>query len=136
MSEPRSQPRTVEDVVRRFFKLIDSKDLAGLLDLFEYDATVREPFSRSEVLRGRSEIEPFLKVVLMANSDMRRRIQLDPHQLREGHRNGGGSGDDDGDEDSKATATVTFEKGDKVRGRFAFVLNPHSKKIRSLTIQF
>ena len=40
-----STPLTGEPIVARFFKCIDSKDLDGILDLFDYDAVVYEPFS-------------------------------------------------------------------------------------------
>jgi ketosteroid isomerase-like protein len=36
-----------EDIVRWFFKLIDSRDLDCLLDIFDYDAVVIEPFSKA-----------------------------------------------------------------------------------------
>jgi len=44
-------------------KLLSSKNLDYLLDLFEDDAIVYEPFSREGVLNGLGEITPFLKVV-------------------------------------------------------------------------
>lgn len=114
--------RTGSEVVRKFFKLIDSgRDVGDLLDLFEYDAVLKEPFSKhsSAGLRGRSEIEPFLKVALMASSDMRRRIRLEERL----------------DGKNVVNALVTFEKGDRLRGRFVFELDPEGKKIRRLTVQ-
>jgi hypothetical protein len=110
-----------EDVVRQFFMLIESKNLDELLNLFDYDAVVSEPFSRAEDLRGRSEIEPFLKIALMANTDLKREIEIE--KPADGHKN-------------QLSALVTFEKGGKVRGRFAFELDPESRKIRKLKIQF
>lgn len=47
------------EVVKRFA----SKNLDGLLDLFDDDAILYEPFSTQEILNGLSEITPFLKVV-------------------------------------------------------------------------
>lgn len=118
--------QTGSEVVRKFFKLIDSgRDVGDLLDLFEYDAVVKEPFSKhsssssSAGLRGRSEIEPFLKVALMASSDMRRKIRLEERQ----------------DGQNVVSALVTFEKGDRMRGRFVFELDPEGKKIRRLVVQ-
>lgn len=110
-----------EDVVRRFFMLVESKSLDALLDLFDYDAVVSEPFSRAEDLHGRPEIEPFLKIALMANTDLRREIKME--KPANGHNN-------------QFSALVTFEKGGKVKGRFTFELDPESKKIRKLKIQF
>ena len=44
-------------------RLLSSKNLDFLLDLFEDDAVVYEPFSKEGVLNGLGEIAPFLKVV-------------------------------------------------------------------------
>lgn len=109
-----------EDLVRRFFKLIESRGIEDLLDLFEYDAVVREPFSSEKGLYGRSEIEPFLKVAMMASSNMRRKIEIEKFN---------------GDA-NRVSALVTFEKGDKMKARFTFQLNPAGKKIKALDIQF
>jgi hypothetical protein len=109
-----------EDVVRRFFKLMESKVMEDLLNLFEYDAVVHEPFSKEKGLHGRSEIEPFLKVAMMASGNLRRKIEIEKF-------NGN---------DNMVSALVTFERGDKLKGRFTFELDSASKKIRSLDIQF
>jgi hypothetical protein len=109
-----------EDMVRRFFALVESKNLDALLDLFDHDAVVNEPFSRAGILIGRFEIEPFLKIALMANTDLRREIKME----------------EVANSKDKLSALVTFEKGGKVKGRFAFELDPASKKIRKLNIQF
>jgi hypothetical protein len=53
-----------------------TKDLEGMLELFDYDVVVYEPFSKEEGLYGISAIEPFLKVALMANSDLRRTVKI------------------------------------------------------------
>lgn len=108
-----------EDIVRRYFKLIESKNLDDLVDMFDYDATLKEPFSNMPELRGRSEISAFLKVALMANSDMRRKLEIKSNEKT-----------------GKTRALVTFEKGDKLRGQFAFDIDPATKKIRALKIEF
>ena len=62
-------PLSGEEVIQRYFKCIDAKDLGSILYLFDYDAVVFEPFSNIEGgLRGRSSIEPFLKIAMMANA--------------------------------------------------------------------
>ena len=114
-------PTSAEDVVYQYFKCIDSKDLSGIVDLFDYDATVYEPFSNMQNgLRGRSSIEPFLKVAMMANSHLSREITIERASA------------------TQVTALVTFEKGDKVRGRFTFEFqnSPEGSKIKSLHILF
>lgn len=117
----KTKPTQEEEVVRRFFMLIESKNVDALLNLFDNDAVVSEPFSRAENLIGRSEIEPFIKIALMANTDLRREIEIE--KPADGHNN-------------QLSALVTFEKGGKVNGRFTFELDPESGKIKRLKIQF
>lgn len=108
-----------EDIVRRYFKLIESKNLADLVEMFDYDAVLKEPFSNMPELKGRSEIAAFLKVALMANSDMRRKLEIKAN-----------------DKTGKTRALVTFEKGDKLKGQFTFEVDPATKKIMALKIEF
>jgi hypothetical protein len=116
-------PLTGEEMVYQYFKCIDSKDLDGILDLFDYDAVIREPFSNiTGGLKGRSSIEPFLKVAMMANTSLQRTIKFEKSA-----------------KPNKITALVTFEKGDKVKGKFTFEFEDEpagGKKIRSLNIEF
>lgn len=107
----------------RYFKCMDSKDLDAMLDLFDYDAMVYEPFSNvSGGLKGRSSIEPFLKVAMMANSNLQRTIKIEKPSKA-----------------NKITALVTYEKGDKVKSRLIFEFEDDEasrKKIKSLHIEF
>ncbi|HXV46293.1 MAG TPA: nuclear transport factor 2 family protein [Nitrososphaera sp.] len=117
---------TSEEVVYQYFKCIDTRDLSGTLDLFDYDAVVHEPFSNiTGGLKGRSSIEPFLKVAMMANSSLQRTIKFEKPS---GKVNS-----------NKITALITFEKGDRVKGRFTFEFENGTvgpKKIKSLNIEF
>ena len=121
-----SRPLTGEEIVARYFRCIDSKELDGLLDLFDYDAVVYEPFSKvGEGLHGRSAIEPFLKVAMMANSELRRTVKIE--KTKKANNN------------NRITALITFEKGEKVKGRFTFeFIEDHlgEKRIKSLHIEF
>ena len=111
-----------EDIIHRYFKCIDTRDLSGILDLFDYDAIVKEPFSNiTGGLKGRSSIEPFLKVAMMANSSLHRSIQIEKPTRP-----------------NKLVALVTFEKGDKIKGKFTFEFGGQAddKKIKSLNIEF
>jgi hypothetical protein len=115
-------PLTGEGMIYQYFKCIDSKDLSGILDLFDYDAVVYEPFSNiAGGLKGKSSIEPFLKVAMMANSNLQRRIKIEKPT-----------------KPNKITALITFEKGDKVESKFTFEFEDGSdrKKIKSLHIEF
>jgi ketosteroid isomerase-like protein len=117
-----------EDIITEYFRLVTNKDIDGLLNMFAQDAVVYEPFSKSENgLRGRAAIEPFLRVVMMANDELEHTIVTEKKQ-KLGKMN-------------QVTALVTFEKGDKIRGRFTFELDSDNGSgveggIKSLHIQF
>jgi ketosteroid isomerase-like protein len=120
-----SRPLTGEEIVARYFRYMEDKDLDGILDLFDYDAVVYEPFSKVEELHGRSAIEPFFKVAMMANNELRRTIKIE--KTKKVNNN------------NEITALTTFEKGDKVKGRFTFEFiedDSGEKRVKSLHIEF
>jgi ketosteroid isomerase-like protein len=108
-----------EEIVKRYFKLIDSTDLGRLIDMFDHDAVIKEPFSNMAELRGHSDISAFLKVALMANANMRRKLEIKTSEKA-----------------GKVRALVMFEKGDRLRGKFTFGIDPKTKKIKTLKIEF
>ena len=118
-----SLPLTGEQIVARYFRFMDKKDLDAMLELFDYDAEVYEPFSNiTGGLKGRSSIEPFLKVVIMASSNLQRTIKIEKPS-----------------KPNEITALVTFEKGDKVKSKLTFEFEDDGaggKKIKSLHIEF
>jgi len=121
-----SRPLTGEEIVARYFRYMDNKDLDGILDLFDYDAVVYEPFSKVEELHGMSAIEPFFKVAMMANNELRRTIKIEKTKKVNNNNN-------------EITALTTFEKGDKVKGRFTFEFiedDLGEKRVKSLHIEF
>ena len=131
----RVKPLTDEDIVHEYFRLIKTKDMYRLLDLFADDALIDEPFSKSGAgkggLHGKSAIEPFLNVAIMVNAGLREEIEIEKSKPRR----------DNGI--NQVTAYVTFERGGKVKARFTFELTSEEnynsqkqKKIQSLRIQF
>lgn len=118
-----SMPLTGEQIVARYFRCIDTKDLDRILELFDYDAEVYEPFSNmTGGLKGRSSIESFLKVAMMANNNLKRTINIQKPN-----------------KPNSITAVVMFEKGDKVKSKFTFEFQDDDgsrKKIKSLRIEF
>ena len=131
----RIKPLTDEDIVHEYFRLIKAKDMYRLLDLFTDDAVIYEPFSRLEDgeggLRGKSAIEPFLNVAMMATAGLREEMEIKKPNLRTDNAI------------NQLTAYVTFERGGKVKARFRFELSSEGiynsqkqKKIQSLHIQF
>lgn len=119
-----SMPFTDEQIVTRYFQCIDAKDIDGILELFDYDAEVYEPFSNiTGGLKGRTSIEPFLQVAMMANNNLRRTINIEKKPNKP----------------NSITALITFEKGEKVKSKFTFEFQEdegHRKKIRYLRIEF
>ena len=121
-----TSPLSNEDIVFQYFRCIEKKDLEGALSLFDYDAVIYEPFSKSAALKGKSSIEPFLKVAMMANNSLKRTIKIEKPSNSSG----------DANDASRVVALITFEKGDKIRGRFTFEFDTERKKIRVLHIEF
>lgn len=103
----------VANLVRHCFNLFYRKDVSGLLDLFDDEAEVYEPFSKDGVVRGKSQIEPFLRFVT------RDRVGVDYYinsiltikkQAKE-----------------LAVADVSFIKRGKTRYRFVFEFGGNSR---------
>jgi hypothetical protein len=118
-------PWSGNDIIMQYFKCIDKRDVDGALELFDFDAIIYEPFSNiTDGLRGKLAIEPFLKVAMMANSNFKRVIEIEKNPTKK----------------DTISALITFEKGDRTKGRFTFEFTPgepgNGKKIKSLHIQF
>lgn len=91
------------EMVEEYFRRVGEKDVTGLLQMFDEDAVVFEPFSNIKGgLVGKTVIENFLRVVVMANSGFKRTIRF----VNESQ--------------DRITALVTFERGDSVTGKFEF----------------
>ncbi len=126
MASKSSRERTTanETLAREYFKLLAAKDVDNLLNLFAHDAVVYEPFSKSDGLRGRSAIEPFLRVVMMATENVKQGVVIEKTRSK-----------------NAVTAIATFEKGDMVKGRYTFEFTdrnagPRERKIKTLRIKF
>ncbi len=118
-------PLSGEELIKQYFKYIDNKDISGILDLFDYDAVIHEPFSNiEEGLKGKRSIAPFLRVAMMANSSLQRTIKIE----KPGKTNS-----------NEIVAWITFEKGDSIKSKFTFGFEDDAtdgKKIKSLHIEF
>ena len=79
--------------VSAYFHLINEKDMQGLLNMFTDDCVIYEPFGKGPqshntttektCLKGKSEVESFLNVVMMASNGLRYQIKFmdDPNHL-------------------------------------------------------
>ena len=106
---------TNQQIVNKYFQSISNSDIHDLLELFDEDAVVHEPFSNiKQGLQGKSAIENFLRVAIMANAGLKRTIKFVDET------------------EDRITAIVTFERGDSVTGKFSFTFIT-SKDEKSLT---
>jgi hypothetical protein len=136
---------TNKEIVSQYFRLLQNKDIDSLKDLFWSDATVYEPFSKLEHrLRGWSQIEPFLKVAIMANESLSNKIAFEESRriknkdLNDEEKNTSDSNND------IVEALVTFQKDNVIKAKFSFELSNQAntvdgserKKIKALRIQF
>jgi hypothetical protein len=130
-----------KSIVYEYFRLIKNKDIDGVLNLFNDDAILYEPFSNIEGgLQGKSAIRPFFNVVLMANDGLQYKIQFERAQ--------DSSNNENKEDSNQVTALVTFERGGTVQGQFTFKLRSEeeeqyryrdrdrAKKIQTLYIEF
>ena len=151
MSKSKKEFVTNKEIIAEYFRLIQSKDIEGLKDLFLPNAIVLEPFSKlEEGLRGWSQIEPFMKVAIMANESLSYRIAFEEFddqdmknkyikymQINKENNNTNNNTD-------IVETLLTFEKGQTLKAKFRFELsnetdtiNSSKKKIKSLYyIQF
>ena len=134
-----------KEIISQYFRLLQSKDIDGLKNLFWHDAIVYEPFSKMEQgLRGWSQIEPFLKVAIMANESLSSKIIVkDPGFIKD--KNLKDKQDYNAHENSDIVeALVTFQKDKSIEAKFRFELsnqtntvdNSRQKKIKALHIKF
>jgi len=138
-SSRRNRLQTNEDIVLGFFRLIEGNNIDRLLNLFSEDSVVYEQFSNIEGgLRGKSAIEPFLRVSMMANDGLHHEIKFEKPTTQSNNEIAN---------NKVINALVTFQKGDKIKARFAFEFDSSSESIdrkqigirrtiKTLSIQF
>jgi hypothetical protein len=137
---------TNKEIILQYFKLLQTKDIDGLKNLFWHDAIVYEPFSKMEKgLRGWSQIEPFLKVAIMANESLSSKIIVeDPGLLKDTDSEDKPYTNNSNKNGDIVEALVTFQKDEAIEAKFRFELSSQTntvdsskqKRIRSLHIQF
>ena len=132
-----------KDIVFEYFRLIKNKDIEHLLDLFAYDAVVYEPFSKlAGGLRGRSAIESFLKVAIMANDALKHDIIIEKKPHTTTIDDNSANKDDNkvscgkSNSNKSIAALVTFERGDSATARFTFELNPDDEDSNNSSDRF
>ena len=131
-------------IVEQYFKCLQNKDIEGLKDLFWSDAIVYEPFSKLEQgLRGWTQIEPFLKVAIMASESLSRKVAFEGSDKILNNDLPDPKVDNINNYDIVETF-VTFQKDNIIKAKFRFELSNHpnimdnidQKKIKTLNIHF
>jgi hypothetical protein len=151
MSKSKKEFLTNKEIIAEYFRLIQSKDIEGLKDLFLPNAIVLEPFSKlEEGLRGWSQIEPFMKVAIMANESLSYRIafeEFDDQDIKNKYIKDMQINKENNTNNNNTDIVetlLTFERGQTLKAKFRFELsnetdtiNSSKKKIKSLYyIQF
>lgn len=136
---------TNREIILQYFRLLQTKDMDGLKNLFWHDAIVYEPFSKMEQgLRGWSQIEPFLKVAIMANESLSSKIVVeDPGPLKDTDSEDKPNNNNANKDSDIVEALVTFQKDETIEAKFRFELSSQTnivdsskqKKIKALHIQ-
>ena len=131
-------------IVEQYFKRLQNKDIEGLKDLFWSDAILYEPFSKLEQgLRGWTQIEPFLKVAMMASESLSRKVAFEGSDKILNNDLPDPKVDNINNYDIVETF-VTFQKDNIIKAKFRFELSNHAnimdnidqKKIKALNIHF
>ena len=114
------------ELVLDYFQRVRSSDIIGLMNLFSEDSVIYEPFSKSKCLMGKSEIEPFLRTVVMANKGMQYELEIEK------------SGQSTGE--NMVIVYVRFNKVGSIASKFRFEFQPqdesNSLKIKTIHIEF
>ena len=136
---------TNKEIILQYFRLLQTKNIDGLKNLFWHDAIVYEPFSKMEQgLRGWSQIEPFLKVAIMANESLSSKIIVEgPGLLKDTNSEDNPDNDNANKNSDIVEALVTFQKDEAIEAKFRFELSSQTnivdsskqKKIKALHIQ-
>lgn len=117
-----------ESLVLDYFQRVKSGDLSGLLNLFSDDAIINEPFSKSKYVTGKSDIESFLKTVIIANRGMQHEIKIGKREMKARAN------------ENRVVVLVKFHKVGSINGRFTFEFaHPdglNTGKIKALIIEF
>lgn len=113
-----------KNTVYSYFRAIKDKDIDNLIDMFEDDAVIQEPFSKEDQLRKMRYFKSFFQIVCILEYDLYFEEETD---------------------DNGASVLCTFQRGETVCARFCFRFGSSTRinakgiierKIEKLEIQF
>ncbi len=117
-----------KNTVYSYFRAIKEKDIDNLIDMFEDDAVIQEPFSKEAQLQDKRNFRSFFQIVCMANEELEHDLFFE-----------------DATDENGTSVLCTFQRGETVCARFSFRFGPSTrmntkgiieKKIEKLQIQF
>jgi len=118
----------VKNTLYNYFRAIKEKDIDNLVDMFEDDAVIHEPFSKERQLRGKREFKSFFQIVCLASEGSDYDLYFE-----------------EGTDDNGASILCTFQRGETICARFCFQFGSSirvnrrgiiERKIENLQIQF
>jgi SnoaL-like domain len=118
-----------QQIVMKYFRLIDEKDMSSLLNLFTEDCTIYEPFSRDflsdegknkKPLKGRNEVESFFHVVMMASDGLKHEIEFVHSPIEEPRQNGDSVITKSSSVVSALATFYRYEGGNKLKQKLVF----------------
>jgi hypothetical protein len=117
-----------KNTVYSYFRAIKENDIDNLVDMFEDEAVIHEPFSKEAQLRDKRDFKSFFQIVCMANEELEHDLFFE-----------------DATDENGTSVLCTFQRGETVCARFSFRFGPSTrmntkgiieKKIEKLQIQF
>src|SRR6266540_3150004 len=117
-----------KNTIYSYFRAIKEKDIDNLVDMFEDEAVIHEPFSNEAQLRDKRDFKSFFQIVCMANEELEHDLFFE-----------------DATDDNGTSVLCTFQRGETICARFSFRFGPSTRtsskgiierKIEKLQIQF
>ena len=92
-----------KNTVYSYFRAIKDKDIDKLVDMFEDDAVIQEPFSKEDQLRNKRNFKSFFQIVCMASEVLEYDLYFEEET-----------------DDNGTSVLCTFQRGETVCARFCF----------------
>lgn len=65
------------NTIQSYFRAIKRKDIDNLVDMFEDEGVIHEPFSKEVLLRDKRDFKPFFQVICMAIEELEYELLID-----------------------------------------------------------
>ena len=99
-----------KNTIQNYFRAIRRKDINNLVDMFEDEAVIHEPFSKEVQLRDKLDFRPFFQVICMAIEELKHDLLIE-----------------EATDENGLSVLCTFQRGETVCARFNFQFGPNSR---------